>query len=117
HPIGTGRVEREEHNVRAGLCEDRWARRGSRPGERKRDEAQDREPSEGQNNTLTAHCIARGPPCAITGLPASTSGVDWIGPNRPLRTFDEVFAGKPRLTRFSRLKISHRAWMRALPLR
>src|SRR5262249_37911756 len=63
-----------------------------------------------QNNTFTAHCIARGPPCAITGLPASTSGVDAIVPKELLRTF--VLCAEPRLTRFSRLKISHRAWMR-----
>src|SRR5262245_11760964 len=56
--------------------------------------------------TFTAHCIARGPPCAITGLPASTSGVELILANEPLPTF--VVGKLPRFTRLSRLKISHR---------
>ena len=57
--------------------------------------------------TFTAHCIARGPPCAIPGLPASTSGVELIFANEPLPTF--VVGKLPRFTRLSRLKISHRA--------
>ena len=61
-------------------------------------------PESPQKITLIAHCIARGPPCAITGLPASTSGVDWIVPNNPLRTLDEVFAGKPRFTRLEQVE-------------
>src|SRR3954464_4246672 len=56
---------------------------------------------------FTAHCIALGPPCAITGLPASTSGVELIFANDPLVTF--VVGKFPRFTRLSRLKISHRA--------
>ena len=51
---------------------------------------------------MTAHCIARGPPWAITGLPASTSGVDAILPNEPLRTF--VLSGNPELTKHLGLK-------------
>ena len=66
-----------------------------------------------QNSTFKAHCIDRGPPCAMTGLPESTSGVEPMVPNRPLRTF--VLCADPRLTRLRRLKISHRACRRALP--
>src|SRR5436309_2341061 len=62
---------------------------------------------------FTAHCIARGPPCAITGLPASTSGVELMIANAPLRTF--VLGKRPRFTRFRMLKISHRASILALP--
>src|SRR5437763_4974153 len=61
---------------------------------------------------FSAHCIPRGPPCEITGLPESTSGVELTTANEPLRT---LALGKlPRFTRFSRLKISHLASIREL---
>src|SRR5687767_3336103 len=50
--------------------------------------------------------MARGPPCEITGLIASTSGVEAIVPKTPLRTL--VDCSPPKLTRFRTLKISHR---------
>src|SRR5438093_10852619 len=66
---------------------------------------------------FTAHCIARGPPCAITGLPESTSGVEFTTANEPLRTFapEPLLLKLPRFTRLRMLKISHRASILAPP--
>src|SRR5262245_22423336 len=49
----------------------------------------------------------------MTGFPASTSGVELMIANDPLRTL--VFGKLPRFTRFRMLKISQRASIRVPP--
>src|SRR5205823_6518841 len=117
HPVGAGRIERDQADVRPGLGmrpqadESQKERRNLEPGIRTLECATGRRYHAGarsgcgipvtkskfqipnskfpipdfQNSTLMAHCIALGPPCAMTGLPASTSGVEFTIANEPLR--------------------------------
>src|SRR5262249_15091337 len=58
-------------------------------------------------SSVSANCIERGPPWAITGFPAPTSGLEVSLPKAPLRTL-KVADPMSKFARFRTLKTSQR---------